>query len=139
MGYGDWQLHEGMNLTFGASVFASFGKNAYHGVGFGQNLAMMYAHPLSNRLTAAAGVYMNNLVWGAETYRTAGLTALLNYQLSERLDAFVFGQKQLLTNVPLPMRFFNWSEVGDRIGVGLHYKVTPAFSFSASFSSSPLH
>ena len=34
-GWYDWQLHKGLNVNLGASVFAQFGKNAWHkGAGF---------------------------------------------------------------------------------------------------------
>ena len=59
MGWGlwDWNLHEGLNVSLGTSVFSQFGRHAYHGVGFTQNVAAMYAVPLTSKLSLAVGGY----------------------------------------------------------------------------------
>ncbi|MGN1228521.1 MAG: hypothetical protein ACI4T5_02550, partial [Prevotella sp.] len=41
--WSNWRLHEGLNLSLGASIFSQFGKHAYGGVGFAQNLSVQYA------------------------------------------------------------------------------------------------
>ena len=58
MGYQNWDLHKGMNLSLGASVFAGFGKYAPSGAGFAQNASGMYAWPINGKLSFAAGVYL---------------------------------------------------------------------------------
>ena len=42
-GWQRWDLHPGLNLSLGTSVFAQFGKHARHGAGFMQNISAMYA------------------------------------------------------------------------------------------------
>ena len=51
MGYQNWDLHKGMNLSLGASVFAGFGKYAPSGAGFAQNASGMYAWPINDDST----------------------------------------------------------------------------------------
>ena len=38
-GFDSWDLHRGLNVSMGASVFSSFGKHARGGTGFAQNVA----------------------------------------------------------------------------------------------------
>ena len=72
-GWQRWDLHPGLNLSLGASVFAQFGKHARHGAGFMQNISAMYAQPLGKKFTVAEGGYLNNVFWGHYNYRNAGL------------------------------------------------------------------
>lgn len=55
MGWNNWELHEGLNVNIGASVFGAFGKNAPKGAGFGQSVSAMYAIPINSRLSLAVG------------------------------------------------------------------------------------
>ena len=66
-GYPSWNLHEGLNVSLGASVFTQFGKHAYHGAGFTQDLSMMYATPLTKKLSFAVGGYMEQVSWAHDT------------------------------------------------------------------------
>ena len=105
-GWYDWQLHPGLNVNLGASVFAQLGKNAwYHGAGFQQNISMMYATPLSDKLSLAVGGYLNNVSWAHDSWRDAGFNAVLNYRFDDHWEAFVYGQKSLTSNrfLPLPL------------------------------------
>ena len=64
-----WKLHRGLNLSLGASVFSTFGSgNTWSGAGFGQNISLMYAMPLSkdNRWSLAFGGYFTNSSWAPE-------------------------------------------------------------------------
>ena len=56
-GFHDWNLHQGLNVSLGASVFASWGGSDYLGTGFSQDISMMYATPLSKKLSLAVGGY----------------------------------------------------------------------------------
>ena len=47
-GWYNWNLHRGLNINLGASVFAQFGKNAHHGAGFTQSISAMYAMPITS-------------------------------------------------------------------------------------------
>ncbi len=87
IGWDNWELHKGLNMNLGASVFAQFGKHARHGAGFSQNIAAMYAMPLSKNLSFAAGGYLNNTYWGHDTYRDAGLSAVLGYRFNDHWEA----------------------------------------------------
>ena len=63
-GFGSWNLHEGLNVSLGLSVFSTFGSGGtWSGAGFGQNVAMLYAKPLTDRLSIAAGGYLSNATW----------------------------------------------------------------------------
>ena len=61
--WSNWRLHEGLNLSLGASIFSQFGKHAYGGVGFAQNLSVQYATALTSRLSIAVGGYLDNMYW----------------------------------------------------------------------------
>lgn len=130
-GWHDWDLHEGINLNLGASVFAGFGKYAPSGAGFAQNLSGMYALSFTDKLSLAAGGYMLNANWGGMNQRDAGLSAVIGYQFNERWEAYVFGQKSLMRpKVFWP--YYNMQEMGDRIGAALKYNFSPSFSIQVS-------
>lgn len=134
-GYDNWRLHEGLNLSLGASVFSQFGKHAYGGVGFAQNLSAQYAMALTNRLSIVVGGYLNNMYWANSTFRDAGLTALFGYKFSEQWEGYVYGQKSMVSNVPIPYYIQDLNEMGDRIGAALRYNITPAISVQMSVES----
>ena len=52
-GFNSWALHRGLNVQVGASVFAEFGKGAHRGAGFQENIALMYAMPVTDKLSVA--------------------------------------------------------------------------------------
>ena len=53
-GFNSWALHRGLNVQVGASVFAEFGKGAHRGAGFQENIALMYAMPVTDKLSATS-------------------------------------------------------------------------------------
>ena len=131
-GIHDWDLHGGLNLSLGASVFAGFGKYAPKGAGFAQNLSGMYALPFNDKLSLAAGGYLVNANWGGMLLRDAGLSAVLGYRFNERWEGYLYGQKSLMQpNVAWP--FFDMYDLGDRIGAALKYNFSPSFSITVSF------
>ena len=131
LGYGDWRLHSGMNLSVGASVFASFGKHAPKGAGFAQDIVGMYAVPLTPKLSLAAGGYFLNADWGGMNVRDAGASGVLGYQFNERWEGYLYGQKSLVEpRTPWPL--YPMQEVGDRIGAAIKYNITPQFSINLS-------
>lgn len=81
-GYG---LHKGLNLSLGASAFATFGKNLPHKGGFSQNINATYLAPLTKdgKLWIAGGGYFNNTFWGSDSYRDVGLYAIMGYKFNE--------------------------------------------------------
>lgn len=136
----NWQLHCGLNVSLGASVSAQFGKHARSGVGFGQSISAMYAMPLSERASLAVGGYFNNLSWGRDNFREAGLSAVFGYQFDEHWEAYIYAQKSLTNNhqAPLPLYSSMYSlgglhnGWGDRIGAAVRYNFNPSFSIEVS-------
>ncbi len=128
-GWGFWGLHEGLNVSLGASVFAQFGKNARRGAGFSQQIALQYAEPITDKLSFALGGYLTNVRWQHESFRDVGLTAILGYQFNERWEAYVYGQKSLMqTDNYMPRSLYELEQLGDRIGAAVKYNFSPSFS-----------
>ena len=130
--WSNWRLHEGLNLSLGASIFSQFGKHAYGGVGFAQNLSMQYATALTSRLSIAVGGYLDNMYWANTTFRDAGMTAVIGYKFNEQWEGYVYGQKSIVTNAPIPPYLQDLNEMGDRIGAALRYNITPNISVQMS-------
>lgn len=132
-GMSSWRLHKGLNVSIGASVFAEFGKHARHGAGFGQNIALQYATPLTDKLSLSVGGYLNNIYWQHDSYRNAGISAVLGYKFNEKWEAYVYGQKSIVqSNNFLPRPLYYWDEVGDKIGAAVKYNFSDAFSVQLS-------
>ena len=131
-GWQRWDLHPGLNLSLGASVFAQFGKNARHGAGFMQSLSAMYAQPLGKKWTVAAGGYLNNVFWGHDNYRNAGLQAVVGYQFNDHWEAYLYGQKSLVNNRLVPYPLYDMQALGDRVGAAVKYNFSPSFSVQVS-------
>ena len=130
-GWHAWDLHQGLNVSLGASVFGFFGKHAPSGTGFGQNISMMYAMPLSDRLSLAIGGYFSNLTWARSSYQNAGISAVLGYRFDEHWEAYLYAQKSLVRgNYPLPL--YDISDIGDRIGAAVRYNFSPSFWMQVS-------
>ncbi len=152
-GWSTWDLHKGLNVSLGASVFAQFGKHAHGGVGFGQTISAMYAMPLTSKLSLAVGGYFNNVYWDRTPVREAGLTAVIGYRFDEHWEAYLYGQKALTNQGRVPYPLYDIGELGDRIGAAIRYNFNPSFSVGISvehgsypnnrptstFSESPWH
>ena len=131
--YNTWNLHKGVNVQLGASVFASFGKNASHGAGFSQNISAMYAVPITDKWSLAIGGYYNNVYWAHDAYRNAGLSAVLGYKFDEHWEAYIYGQKAITDSkrhIPYPL--YDISDMGDRIGAALKYNFNNNVSIQMS-------
>ena len=131
-GWNTWDLHEGLNVSLGAAIVAQFGKHARHGAGFGQNISAMYALPVTPRLSLAVGGYMNQLYWGGDVVRDAGVTAVMGYRFDDHWEAFLYGQKSLAGEKRMPMPFYDMGILGDRIGAAVRYNFNPSFSVEVS-------
>ena len=130
-GYQNWDLHQGLNMSLGASVFAGFGKYAPSGAGFAQNVSGMYALPFNDKLSLAFGGYFLNADWGGRNLRDAGLNAVLGYKFNDHWEAYLFGQKSLMSpKVPRP--YYDPMEFGDRLGAAVKYNFNPSFSIQLS-------
>ncbi len=96
-GYG---LHQGLNVSLGASAFITSGKGLPHKGGFSQNINVTYLAPLTRdrKLWIAGGGYLNNTFWGSDSYRDAGLYAIVGYKFDEHWEAYAYGQLSLCNN-----------------------------------------
>lgn len=104
-GWNSWGLHRGLNVQIGASVFAEFGKGAHSGAGFQQNIALMYAMPINDKLSVAVGGYLNNVNYAGDNWHDAGLSAVVGYRFNEHLEAYIWGQKSITNNVGNRLRY----------------------------------
>ncbi|MBR3091969.1 MAG: transporter [Bacteroidaceae bacterium] len=129
MGWGlwDWNLHEGLNVSLGTSVFSQFGRHAYHGVGFTQNVAAMYAVPLTSKLSLAVGGYYDHISWAHRGFHDAGINAVIGYMFDQHWEAYLYGQKSL-TKSKMPLPIYHIGDMGDRIGAALKYNFNPSTS-----------
>lgn len=134
MGCYDWRLHKGLNVNLGASVFAMFGDGPWHGAGFTQSLAAMYAVPLTSRLSLAVGGYVSNMFWAHDAYHDAGINAVLGYKFDEHWEGYLFGQKSVV-HTPMPMPLYDLHSIGDRIGAAVRYNFSPSFSVQVTVSA----
>lgn len=127
--YDHGALHPGFNAQVSLSAAVAFGKHAPKGVGFGQTATFAYVVPLTKRLSLAAGLSAAHLNWGGYDATDVGLSAFLNYKVSERLDVFAYGTKSFLSSERRARLFPPYAyEGGDRIGAGAHYKFNDTFS-----------
>lgn len=131
-GWNNWNLHKGLNVSIGASVFAQFGKNAYHGAGFSQNISAMYAMPLSKKLSVAVGGYLSNTAWMHDTFNDAGLSAILGYKINDRWEAYIYGQKSFVNQDFTPYMMYDINSIGDRIGAAVKYNISKNASIQVS-------
>lgn len=95
-----WGLHQGLNVSIDLSAFATFGKGVPHHGGFGQTLSAAYLSPLSRdgKWWVAGGGYLNNIMWGGDSYRDAGLYAMLGYKINDKWELYAYGQLSLANN-----------------------------------------
>ncbi len=125
-GFYDWNLHQGMNVALGASVFAGLDDYAPSGAGFAQNVSGMYAMPLSKRLSLAFGGYFMNADWGGFNLRDAGLSAVLSYRFNEHWEGYLYGQKSVM-EPKIRWPYYGMNDLGDRIGAAIRYNFNPSF------------
>ena len=121
----NWQLHKGLNVSAGVSVFATSGRHG--GAGFGENLNVMYAGRVNDKLTYAVGGYVRNINWRGSHYNEAGLTAMLNYRFNDRWEAFMYAHKNMDgNNNSMQANYYrNLYRAGDLIGAGVRYYFAP--------------
>ena len=125
-----WRLHEGFNAQFGMSVSAGWGKHAPKGVGFGQTAAFAYVHPITNKLSIAAGIMATNFKWGAWQRTDVGIGGVLAYKVNDNINLYLYGQKTFLPRSndlfgrfhcePFP---FFYDQPNSRIGAAAEFKV----------------
>lgn len=117
-GWYDWGLHSGLNVQVGLSVFAQFGKGAHSGAGFQQDIALMYAAPINDKLSVAVGGYLNNVNYAGGNWHDAGLAAVLGYRFNEHWEAYIYGQKSITNNMAgrLPYSMYDGHYGGCGVG-----------------------
>ncbi len=95
-----WGLHRGWNASINLSAFATFGKNVPHHGGFGQNINFSYLDTLTKdgKLWVNIGGYLNNTIYGGDSYRDAGVYGMLGYKFNEHWETYVYGQLSLANN-----------------------------------------
>ena len=92
----------------------------------------MYAQPLGKKFTVAVGGYFNNVFWGRDNYRNAGLQAIMGYRFNEHWEAYLYGQKSLVNNRLVPYPLYDMQALGDRVGAAVKYNFNPSFSVQVS-------
>lgn len=120
-GYASWELHPGMNASFGMSLTFSPDQWMPSGAGFGQDVALLYATPLTRRLSVAGGVYASHLSWGWINYQNVGIAGIAAYRLTERVSLYAYGNKSLtpqhLSPFYCPLPQFNADRIGGMVNV----------------------
>lgn len=127
--YANWELHKGFNASLGMHVTFSPSKYAPSGVGFGQDAAFMYAVPVNNRFSVAAGLYATNMDWGFINYKNVGITGVAAFKLNDRITLYGYGNKSLMPQrSPLYYPLPNFSP--DKLGGMINFKIGESSSIS---------
>lgn len=154
--YGPW-LHQGLNVKLDLSAFATFGKHARHGGGFGQSLSATWLQPVNDKLWVAAGGRVNNIIYGGDSYRDGSLYVMAGYRFNERWSAYVYAEKNITNNHGPRFRYdgygysdplmspYGYDPLGarlgafpydmmpaDRVGAAVRYNFLPTFSMEVS-------
>lgn len=92
--------NSGLHASVDLSAFATFGGGSSHKGGFAQDINVSYLSPLTKdgKLWIDAGGYLSNIYYGGDSYRDAGIHAMLNYRFDEHWEAYVYGQLSLASN-----------------------------------------
>ena len=130
-GFGNWNLHPGINASLSASAIFGLGRNSSSG--FANSAAVMYAGQLMPKLSFSIGGYTSFLDYGRHQMKDAGFSAMLNYRFDEHWEAAVFAQKSLM-QPRMPMQNMWWlgADFGDKIGAMVKYNINPHFSVQLS-------
>ncbi|MCD8265681.1 MAG: copper resistance protein B [Prevotellaceae bacterium] len=135
---GIWDIHDGFNASVSAGVSCGFGKNnPYRGAAFFTSLEGLYAMPVNDRLTLAAGLgYTRYTGWG-RSQSSLDIFGLANYRFNDRLDATLFLSHSFsptnmggLRTPYVPAMNGNCTAVGADVGV----KVSDAVRIDVGFT-----
>lgn len=129
-GWNDWQLHGGLNVSLSAAATVGLGRNSLSG--FSQTASLMYAVPLSSRMSLAIGGYYSHFNLGHSDFNDAGINAVLGYRFNDRWEAYVYAQKSVATP-KLPRYLYDFSNIGDKIGAEVRYNLSPSTTIGVSF------
>lgn len=91
-GTGYWNLHEGLNAQIGAGVTVGWGKyNPFRGGSFFTDISLIYARPVTDRLTLAIGGTVSRFKFYGDPVVTGSVMALANYRFNEHLSGTIYG------------------------------------------------
>lgn len=93
-------LHEGLNVSLGASVSAAWGKYAPKGAGFSESVNLTYLKALNKHASLAVSGYVSNTDWDKYSFRAGGISALFNYRFNEHWEAYAYVQKNFMDGNP---------------------------------------
>ena len=125
-------LHDGLNVSFGTSVFASFGKNAFHGVGFTQDISLLYTVPLSAKTSLTVGGFADFTQYAHTSSHRVGVSVALDHDFNEKWSATVFGHKTL-ANDGLPfVPYDDFRHPGSSLGTTVRYRPGENFSLEVT-------
>ncbi|MBF0961318.1 MAG: hypothetical protein HXK20_04415, partial [Alloprevotella tannerae] len=85
----------------------------------------------------AAGLYADHLNWDGNNMTNAGVSALLSYQVNEKLCLYAYGEKNFFAGYT-PSTFFYgpysyFNTPSERLGVGAEYKVNETLTLGLNF------
>ena len=111
---------KGIGLRQPAGEANTFGDHVPHKGGFTQDINVGYLTPLTKnrKLWLAAGGYLQNTIWGGDSYRDAGLYAMLGYRFNEHWEIFAYGQLSLANNYNSYWHRHGWYGYGPYWGMG---------------------
>ena len=125
-------LHDGLNVSFGTSVFALFGKNVFHGVGFTQDISLLYAVPLSAKTSLTVGGFADFTQYVHTSSRRVGMSVALHHDFNEKWSATVFGHKTL-ANDGLPfVPYDDFRHPKNSLGATVRYRPGENFSLEVT-------
>ena len=141
VGYGTWNVHEGLNANLDLGVVAAASKNSPMRAGsFYTDLSLLYAKPLSERWTAALGTTLSRFSLWHQQQNIVSFEGLVNYMFNEHFSASVFATYNLGDYQAMPLRY-GWMGMGpmndylpakSTVGLQFNYKVNPSLSFHVS-------
>lgn len=116
-----WDLHTGLNVSIGLTAVYSPDRYAPLGIGFGQDVTMLYAFPIGKRWSVAAGLYAGNLNWGGIRQRNIGVAGIAAYRINDRLTFYAYGNKSLTPkqNTFIYPYIYNPDRVGGMLNLDL--------------------
>lgn len=132
-----------LSLSLDMGLTVGWGKhNPWRGAAFHTTLSGAYNYQVNDRLTLAAGGYLNHFSGWGTAGTTMGIYALANYQFNERLDGTVFlthdfgllDGKQRFMGPPVPGLASPATTLGADFGIrlGNHSKVNLGISVTRS-------
>lgn len=85
--------HAEFHASLGVSAFTTLGHGS-RGGGFGQDISLSYEAPLTHngKCWLTVGGYLSHTLYRGDSYRDAGLYAMLDYRFNEHWEGYAFAQ-----------------------------------------------